>query len=859
MSKSKHSDDRVVSTAEAIRMASASILGTTTSQDIALGSATGSGTKLEENSRIVAMGVVPLVSAFSQKLHDKTNVELISLEWDLGSGSSSEILPEHLIVCAGGADSFTTHTCAISWEKGVVDPFRLNSYLHRLSAKMKQVEDAILSNQLDYEKEGMSVLRQFCDRFNLVTFVEMLDRRFQESWDSKKIQQDDVDLLTSLAAGIRTDYSTVPPGLTLTGGMSFTFDNPSASENQILEHLRNRIISPVSLDSLVQGITELGQAIIAEINTYAYSTEEVDITRATIAMLVKYLGTDSVPISNLDMVASRIHDFGLMIQSIMNTFSDITEAHIRSGESLTTHGHKKKIVEHMEASTLKENELQKAYAKVLIEHLVSSIEKEISFDGPYRAWMLRSIITYFNYMAKRVHSFFEEELSNYIAARAVKESMYKALRSFEGDVNPDGMASEDFRVFEEFQKALTNQIDRTVDRKSYEGDAEIEHLLRIASDEIRDEFQKINIWDLIDFADVAEVTRNEIAAMRENSGEYETVDPSQISQLLTRYENLETEIIPHLAEHILSKESILKLTSSTREDFLRILNVVVQSQDDMPEEWYAEAKRWIDRIDVLISNDAPVSERMKISIETIFSELMEGSKAASIIDRVRKEADLRENEYAQVVDEWKAECKRIEDDNIPIRKHNREREEMKKNAREQYEKETHAYEAKLVEYNSRASDEADSYAVQKPQEPDSLENRLVRIDEQYPHKKEIPLPPKPETPEITKQYSVLAALLDDIVSKLRKSQGQMQDRFLNELSNLQQQAEQAYENITIRVDTEFLEYLMDSKIRRLSRAVATPIRAYLRNTINPDILYLVKYSFSENEFLVEIGNNLLKG
>ncbi len=859
MSKSRYTDDRVVSTAEAIRMASASILGTTTSQGNALGSATGSGTKLEENSRLVAMGVVPLVSAYSKRLRDISNVELISIEWDLGSGGSSEILPEHLIVCAGEEDRFSTHTCAVTWEKGVVDPFRLNSHLYRLSAKMKEVEDAILSNQLDYENEGLSVLRQFCERFNLVTFVEMLDRRFQERWDSKKVQQEDVDLLTSSVTEIRTDYSTVPPGLVLTGGTSFKFGLPTASEDQILNHFTKRIISPSSLLSLTKGTAELGRAIIAEINTYAYSTEEVDITRATIAMLVKYLGTDSVPISNLDMIASRIHDFEIMIQSIMNTFSDITDAYIRSGESLTTKGHKKKIVEIVEDSTLKDNELEKAYAKVLIEHLVSSVEKEIKTDNPYRAWMLRSIITYFNYMAKRVHSFFEEELSNYLAARSVKESMFRGLKSFEIAANTDEMDSEDLRVFKKFQKALTNQIDTTVDRKSYEGDAKIEQLLRVASKEIENEFRKIDIWDLIDFADIAEVARNEMETMRNDSGEEESLDFTKVSELLARYENLETEIIPDLAEHILSKENIQKLVSSSKEDFLSALMEIVQSKEDMPEEWYAEANRWVGQVAEVVDPDTSISDRMKLCIETIFSGLMEGSKATAIIDRVKKEARLREKAYEEAVNKWDSECERIENDNAPIREHNRKREEMKTAAKEQYDNEMHAYEEQILKYNNRPSEGMGQNAVEKPEKPTHIETRLARIDEQFPHKDEIPLPPKPQKPESTKFYSVLATLLDNIVSKFRASQNQMQELFLNELSSLQQQAEQAYENITIRVDTEFLEYLMDSKIRRLSRAVAVPTRAYLRNAADPEILYLVKYDFSGNEFRVEIGNSLLKG
>ncbi len=57
----KRKDVQTTSTVEAIRMASASVLGTSTGLGYPIGSATGTGSMLEQHSETVAMNIAPLI------------------------------------------------------------------------------------------------------------------------------------------------------------------------------------------------------------------------------------------------------------------------------------------------------------------------------------------------------------------------------------------------------------------------------------------------------------------------------------------------------------------------------------------------------------------------------------------------------------------------------------------------------------------------------------------------------------------------------------------------------------------------------------------------------------------------------
>jgi len=127
------------STVEAIRMASASILGTTTSRGYPIGSATGSGSMMEENSETVALSVTPLIFSLRDEMKASENLELLSLEWDLERVQNEEVLPEHLIISGGRSGDVAAHVCALSWETGVIDPFRMDSYISTVAKKISDI------------------------------------------------------------------------------------------------------------------------------------------------------------------------------------------------------------------------------------------------------------------------------------------------------------------------------------------------------------------------------------------------------------------------------------------------------------------------------------------------------------------------------------------------------------------------------------------------------------------------------------------------------------------------------------------------------------------------------------------------
>jgi len=121
------------STIEAIRMASASVLGISTSRGNPLGSAIGSGSMMEQNSEAVAMNISFLIFAIRDTLRKTEGLEILSLEWNLDRAQGSEVLPEQLSIAGALSNEVSSHVCLLSWEKGIVDPFKIDSHMQGLS------------------------------------------------------------------------------------------------------------------------------------------------------------------------------------------------------------------------------------------------------------------------------------------------------------------------------------------------------------------------------------------------------------------------------------------------------------------------------------------------------------------------------------------------------------------------------------------------------------------------------------------------------------------------------------------------------------------------------------------------------
>ena len=103
MSGTSRKEVQTTSTVEAIRMASASVLGSTTGLGYPIGSAIGTGSMLEQNSQTVSMNVAPLIFTIRDTLMSSEGLELLAIEWNLERTPGPGVLPEQLLV-AGGSE-----------------------------------------------------------------------------------------------------------------------------------------------------------------------------------------------------------------------------------------------------------------------------------------------------------------------------------------------------------------------------------------------------------------------------------------------------------------------------------------------------------------------------------------------------------------------------------------------------------------------------------------------------------------------------------------------------------------------------------------------------------------------------------
>jgi len=406
MSKSGKTKVQSSSTVEAIKMASASILGTTTSRGVPIGSATGSGTMLEQNSELVAMNITPLIFSIRDALQGAEGLDLLSLEWDLTHSQGSQVLPEHLVVTGRSVGDVTSQLCTISWEKGVIDPFKIDSYVSTVAKKLSDIEKAVIGNAMDYDTDGLAVLRKFSDRLNSVTFVEILDRQYQADWSSKQIKPEHVDIEAIVKMKFHDDFTVSPPGPRIKNRTSIEFSLPTGDEESRIQHFKNRIYSPTGLVTLTARVPELGRAILGELNTYAYSIEEVDIARATTALFVRFLGREEIFPEELEDIKIKINEFVEQMTKAVDLFSEIVAEHAKSGAKLTLDDHHQKLHTDINEHSGTLDELGILYMKALSEHLMGSIRRDFPVEGEIRAWQMRSSFSYFSSFSKRVVQYF---------------------------------------------------------------------------------------------------------------------------------------------------------------------------------------------------------------------------------------------------------------------------------------------------------------------------------------------------------------------------------------------------------------------------------------------------------------------
>jgi len=855
-------------------MASASVLGTSTGLGYPIGSAIGTGSMLEQHSETVAMNIAPLVFAIRDTLLSSEGLEILSIEWDLDRTPGPEVLPEQLVVAGGSEGGVGSHVSVLSWEKGVVDPFKIDQYMKILSKKIADVESAVINNELNYELEGLAVLQAFADRLNKVLFVDMIDRKFQGSWDTLQVKPDHVDVDVIAKMIVNDDFTSLPPGMKVAERKSLEFSLPNASDDKLVEHFKQRILTPSAIEVLTKTIPETGQDILNELNYYAYAVEEAEVVDGIITTLKDFLECSEVSLSDIDSLKPRIDEFVILLEQTVRSLEGIVEKHVSSGKSLTIENHKTSLEDDVSTSD-KFSGIKKKLALELIERLMNSVVREFTEPVEIRAWQLKSTLRYSIAYAARVVQYFSKELNQYLVTNAARKAFFTALNDFRQETVNDNLDPTDLTLFEKFYAEVEAQLNAAFSKELFK-DAQYQDFTQMMDAITRkmiDAFKEIEVWDLIGFSDVAEIARHEITKKYGTTEGSLTEHGNTLMTLLNEFESIVSVTIPDVADTILSKPLIRRIIEkmlTEQTDLIDELSKAIQGAAERPDEWKKEATEWVDSFRSAIDETMTQPQALLALLNSVHDIVGETVTPSAMADRAKFEADIREEEYKKHIQDWQAQCQIVEQENETIRANNAKRESLIAEKTQQYEAAMIEYEKALLDYTTKMEEYKEATSAEnylpgsvapppvEPTKPLPIDSQIHDINSQFPVKEEQPMPPKPEPDSALEFYIELRDLLHNKLDHLKEREKGMEDTFAKRLLRLQAEGLGAASMIGIDIGTEFVEHLMSSTVRGLGRLFPRISRVFLRDTKVEGLLYLVTYELRGNELTVSVGSNFLR-
>jgi hypothetical protein len=885
-------DVQAPSTVEAIRMASASVLGTSTGLGYPIGSAIGAGSMLEQHSESVSMNIAPLIFSIRDTLMSSEGLELLSIEWDLDRTPGPDVLPEQLVVAGGVEGGVGSHVCVLSWEKGVVDPFKIDDYMKVLSKKIADIESAVINNELNYELEGLTVMTQFADRLNSVLFVDMLDRRFQGSWDSLQVKPDhvDVDLIAKMI--VADDFTIQPPGMKILGRKSLEFKLPNESDDKLIAHFKQRVLTPSAIEALTKVVPETGQALLNELNYYAYAVEESEVVEGVVNALRDFLGLSEVSLADIGTLRPRIDEFVKNLGESVNALEHIVEEHLSSGKSITIENHKGALTSAVSVHSDVSSGIKNTLALEIIERIMNSVSREFAVSSEIRAWELKGTMRYAIAYTKRVSQYFSKELNHYLVTNAAKTAFFTALRDFKQETLQEDIGSTDLTLFDLFYAEVQAQLNAAFSKEAFEGSQydDFKQLMGVVTRKLIESFKTIDVWSLIGFENVAKIARNEIALQYSIAESEELTDHGKsLMTLLDVFQNLVSDVIPDVADTLLSKPLVRRIIDkmlSEQTNLVTELEAAVEGAGERPDEWRKEALEWVESFKTALDDSMSGPQALLSLLNSIHDIVGETVTPNAMVDRAKFEADQREQEYMARVQVWENVCRVIDQENDAIRAHNTKREELLAQKTQQYEARVREYEVALKDYmekleRHRAYQAAQAAIAAEPTEipgtpgtftpapattppplepvkPLPIDAELHEIRTQYPIKEEKSHPPRPDPDPSLKYFVELRDLLQSKLDHLKEREKDMEATFAKRVLRLQAEGIDSASVIGLDIGDEFVEYLMSSKVRGLGKLLPRVARVFLRDPKEEGLLYLVTFEHRAGELTVSVGNTFLR-
>jgi hypothetical protein len=101
-------------------------------------------------------------------------------------------------------------------------------------------------------------------------------------------------------------------------------------------------------------------------------------------------------------------------------------------------------------------------------------------------------------------------------------------------------------------------------------------------------------------------------------------------------------------------------------------------------------------------------------------------------------------------------------------------------------------------------------------------------------------------------------MIFDKLTEMKERQAGMEDTFARRILRLQAEGISAVSSINLNLGNDFLEYLMEARIRGLGRLLPRISRVYLRDPKLPELIYLVAYEYYSASLTVSIGSTSMR-
>ncbi|MEM2142915.1 MAG: hypothetical protein QXQ81_06650, partial [Candidatus Thorarchaeota archaeon] len=436
-----------------------------------------------------------------------------------------------------------------------------------------------------------------------------------------------------------------------------------------------------------------------------------------------------------------------------------------------------------------------------------------------------------------------------------RAALSEAFQRFRSRVMLGLSDPSDQLLFHKFYGELYTRLNSVFDRLNYQQTMpeSLEHLMKAIVDDVKDFFDQLDIWSLIDFADVAQIARSEIIAQHSSGG---TLGPqgAALEKILSSMEYLVSDIVPDIAETLLNKTVITRIapllvhpTSTLQDTVIGMLHDSLEKSD----EWFREASSWLDDYSRTVQPSDPPHKMLEKFIELAHEKVGSGVTARSVLDRLEREASKLRSEYERAVETWKNECSRIRSENEAIAAYNERRARMIEEARL-------AYQTEMKEYTERLQSASSSGGVAIDHTPVSLAERIATIEKAYPPREPIPTPPAPAVPELLTNYEELRRLIADRMMRMMSQQRDMELVFTENLKSIREDVATLSQKVLIDVSSGLLDFIINSTLRRLRQVLPLPNKTYLRFQSDADSIGVVTYDLEGDEMLIKIGHATLR-